>query len=128
MHSSVASHLSLQERQQGKHSTLTKATPANLPPVCHLTLARPQVLDAFLRLHGSEEGGAFFLGGTYSVAEVYTTSFVQRALACLPAYRNVDLRAVVKEHKLDRCVRMWLWSGCGDRLGEPPACRCKPAC
>lgn len=28
------------------------------------------MLDSTLRLHGSEEGGSYFLGGFYSVAEV----------------------------------------------------------
>lgn len=63
-----------------------------------------QVIDAFLRLHGSNQGGAFFLGGTYSMAEVMCTGFLQRALPTLPAYRNIDLRAMVREAKLDRWV------------------------
>jgi glutathione S-transferase len=61
------------------------------------------VLDAFLRQHGSNDGGDFFLGGTYSYAETCTTGFVQRALAALPAFRSVDPWEVVRSNKLDRC-------------------------
>lgn len=31
------------------------------------------MLDGFLRRHGSEDGGAYLLGGQYSLAEVLTT-------------------------------------------------------
>lgn len=60
------------------------------------------MLDATLKLHGAPSG--FFLGDTYSVAEVYCTGFLQRALVTLPAYRGVDLAALVKDNGLDRCV------------------------
>ncbi len=66
------------------------------------TRSRPQVLDAFLRQHGSSEGGDFFLGGTYGYAETCTTGFFQRALAALPAFRGVDPWEVVRSNKLDR--------------------------
>lgn len=64
-----------------------------------------QVLDAFLRQHGSEEGGDYFLGGTYSAAETITTPFVRRMLVALPVLRDVDVAAIVKAEKLERLDR-----------------------
>ncbi|EFN56598.1 hypothetical protein CHLNCDRAFT_144343 [Chlorella variabilis] len=43
--------------------------------------ALAQVLDALLRSQGSQDGGDYFLGGKYSIAEVLTTSLLQRALS-----------------------------------------------
>lgn len=74
---------------------------ASAPPVP----PAPQVLDAFLRRHGSEQGGGgFLLGAQYSLAEVLTTGFVQRGLVVLPEFRGVDLRGLLREHGLDRCA------------------------
>lgn len=81
-----------------------------------------QALDAFIRLHGSAEGGDFFLGGAYSMAETCTTGFVQRGLAVLPRYRGVDLWGLVREHKLDRLER-WMKAA----LARPSAQQTKPA-
>ena len=64
-----------------------------------------QVLDAFLRQHGSEDGGDYFLGGTYSAAETITTPFVRRMLVALPVLRDVDVAAIVKAEKLERLER-----------------------
>lgn len=64
-----------------------------------------QVLDAFLTQHGSQEGGDYFLGPTYSLAEVATVGFVQRSLSALPAFRGVDLWELVRQNKLGR------WAG-----------------
>ena len=61
-----------------------------------------QVLDAFLVLHGSEEGGHLFLGGRYSMAETACTSLLQRGVVTLPAYRAIDLWELVRSHKLER--------------------------
>jgi glutathione S-transferase len=61
-----------------------------------------KVMDAFLRSQGSTEGGAYFLGGRYSIAEVLTTSLLQRAIVYPKAYRGVDLRQLVKDNKLER--------------------------
>ena len=68
--------------------------------------SRPQVLDAFLRLHAAPTG--LFLGDdAWSLAEVFTVSFLQRALVCLHGFRGVDLQALVDDNKLDR----WGWVG-----------------
>ena len=65
------------------------------------------MVNAFLVSQGSTAGGAFFLGGQYSIAEVLTTSLLQRALVYLPAYRGVDVWSLVREHKLER-LEAWM--------------------
>lgn len=62
-------------------------------------------LDACLRMHGSEEGGAFFLGDQFSLADVSTVPFLQRLLVCLPVYRGIDVWELMRENKLDRLVK-----------------------
>lgn len=66
-----------------------------------------QVMDAFLRTQGSSEGGSYFLGRQYSVAEVLTTSLLQRALVYPFAYRKVDLWQLVRGNKLER-LEAWM--------------------
>ena len=46
------------------------------------------LVDGVLRTHGSEEGGNYFLGGKYSMAEVLTTSLLQRAMVFAKAHRQ----------------------------------------
>jgi glutathione S-transferase len=65
------------------------------------------VMDAFLRSQGSDDGGDFFLGKQYSVAEVLTTSLLQRALVYCKAYRGVDLWRLVADAKLAR-LEAWM--------------------
>lgn len=88
---------------------LLRKIPARACPPHPTPPHHQQALDAFIRLHGSAEGGDFFLGGAYSMAETCTTGFVQRGLAVLPRYRGVDLWGLVREHKLDRWGG-WGWS------------------
>lgn len=64
------------------------------------------VLDALLRSQGSQDGGDYFLGGKYSIAEVLTTSLLQRALSYCQAYRSIDLWQLVKDGGL---VRLEAW-------------------
>ncbi|KAK9834181.1 hypothetical protein WJX81_006244 [Elliptochloris bilobata] len=66
-----------------------------------------EVLDAFLRVHGSDAGGAYFLGGRYSFAELSTSPFVRRMLVVLPHYRGYDAMAVAGVRKLTR-LKAWL--------------------
>ena len=70
----------------------------------------PQIVNEFLERHGSEEGGDYFLGGTYSAAETITTPFVRRMLVALPALRDFDVAAIVQKeglHRLDRWFKVW---------------------
>lgn len=64
-----------------------------------------QALDAVLRRHGSEAGGAFFLGGRYSFAETSASPFVRRLLVVLPHYRSYDAAAIAAE----RLPRLHAW-------------------
>ena len=63
------------------------------------------MIDEFLKRHGNEDGGSYFLGGTYSAAETLTTPFLARSLVSLPATRDVDVLAIAEEKGLDRFVR-----------------------
>ncbi|EFN54900.1 hypothetical protein CHLNCDRAFT_135021 [Chlorella variabilis] len=80
-----------------------------------------KVLDAFLTQHGSQEGGDYFLGPTYSLAEVATVGFVQRSLSALPAFRGVDLWELVRQNKLGRLER-WMEAS----LARPSAQQTRP--
>ena len=69
-----------------------------------------QTLDAFLRLHGSDAGGGYFLGGRYSFAEVATSPFIARILVVGPHYRGYDAKAVAAEKGLTR-LQAWMEVG-----------------
>ena len=71
---------------------------------------REQTLDAFLRLHGSDAGGGYFLGGRYSFAEVATSPFIARILVVGPHYRGYDAKAVAAEAGLTR-LQAWMEVG-----------------
>ena len=62
-------------------------------------------MNEFLVRHGSEDGGDYFLGGTYSAAETICTPFVRRMLLVLPVLRDVDVDAVLKKEGLARLER-----------------------
>jgi glutathione S-transferase len=67
-----------------------------------------QVLDKFLRIHGTEEGGSFLLGAKYSLAEVATSPFLVRLVKVVPQLRQqVDALAIVDEKGLTR-VKAWI--------------------
>lgn len=66
-----------------------------------------QVLDKFLRVSGSSEGGDYFLGGRYSFAETVTTPFLRRSLVTLPYFKKVDPCEIIKQKGLDR-IGAWI--------------------
>ena len=82
----------------------------------------PQAVDAYLLLHGNEEGGAYLLGGTYTMAEACCTSFLQRALPTLPAFRGIDVDELVERGGLRR-LRRWMDAA----LARPSALDTKPS-
>lgn len=59
-------------------------------------------LDKFIEQHGSSKGGDYFLGGSYSFAEVAGTPFVHRASAALPALRGYSIDKAIQQQKLTR--------------------------
>ena len=71
------------------------------------------MIDEFLKRHGNEDGGSYFLGGTYSAAETLTTPWLARGLVSLPAVRDIDVLAIAEEKGLDRFSR-WVkvWRCC----------------
>ncbi|KAL4444163.1 hypothetical protein ABPG75_011900 [Micractinium tetrahymenae] len=80
---------------------------AKLAEAAEQMAAALKVVDAFLLSQGSSEGGSFFLGGTYSIAEVLTTSLLHRAITYTKAYRGVDLWQLAQERGLSR-VEAWM--------------------
>ncbi|KAL4421877.1 hypothetical protein ABPG77_003679 [Micractinium sp. CCAP 211/92] len=80
---------------------------AKLAEATQQMAAALKVVDAFLLSQGSSEGGSFFLGGTYSIAEVLTTSLLHRAITYTKAYRGVDLWQLVQDHGLTR-IEAWM--------------------
>jgi glutathione S-transferase len=80
------------------------------------------VLDTCLRMHGSEEGGAFFLGEQFSIADVSTVPFLQRIMVSMPVFRGIDIEELMIENELDR-LRKWSEAV----LKRPSAIETKPA-
>ncbi|KAK9917722.1 hypothetical protein WJX75_007518 [Coccomyxa subellipsoidea] len=63
-----------------------------------------EVLNNFIKISGSSEGGSYFLGSRYSYAETVTTPFLRRALVTLPHFKRVDPLEIAKSKGLDRLV------------------------
>lgn len=66
-----------------------------------------QNLNKFIEQHGSSKGGDFFLGGSYSFAEVAATPFVHRSSAALTALRGYSLEKSIEQQKLTR-LSAWM--------------------
>ena len=79
------------------------------------------LVDACLRIHGNEEGGNYFLGKNFTIADVCTVPFLQRVLVCLPAFRDIDSWAMIRDVKSDRLMK---W--CEAVLERPAAKETKP--
>lgn len=61
-----------------------------------------QVLNDFIKVNGSSEGGSFFLGSRYSYAETVTTPFLVRAITVPARVGKYDVHKSIKAHGLDR--------------------------
>lgn len=68
----------------------------------HVCICKLQNLNKFVEQHGSSKGGDYFLGGSYSFAEVAGTPFVHRASAALPALRGYSIDTAIQQQKLTR--------------------------
>jgi glutathione S-transferase len=77
----------------------------------HVCICKLQNLNKFVEQHGSSEGGDFFLGGSYSFAEVAGTPFVHRASAALPALRGYSIDTAIQQQKLTR-LDAWIKVTC----------------
>lgn len=69
-----------------------------------------QVLNAYLLTNGESEGGDYFLGGKYSLAEVVASPHLKRMLVALPAMRDVDPLKLAAAEGLDR-LAAWMKVG-----------------
>jgi len=88
-------------------SLLRASTPEELDAATKSLINGLKIVNKFLEVHGSEEGGDYFLGGTYSAAETVTTPFVRRLLVALPPLRDIDVNAIIKAEGLHRLGR-WI--------------------
>ena len=66
-----------------------------------------QSVENCLNVHGNEEGGSFFFGGQYTLAEALTAPFVIRMSANFPVHRGVDIIENCERAGFDRCAR-WI--------------------
>lgn len=66
--------------------------------------AGAKVLNDFIKVNGSSEGGDFFLGSRYSFAETMTTPFLRRMMAAIPALKEYNLLESSKAKGLHRFV------------------------
>ena len=81
-----------------------------------------KVIDACLCMHGNEEGGSYFFGGRFCIADVCTVPFLQRSLVAMSEYRGIDVWGLMEEQKLERLTR---WAEAV--LARPSAQETKPA-
>ncbi len=65
-----------------------------------------QVLNDFIKQHGSSQNGIFFMG-QYSFAEVATTPFIQRGSVALLALRGYSIEKSIQQQNLHR-LEAWL--------------------
>ena len=101
-----------------------------------------QVLDDYIKNSGSQEGGNYFLGGAYSIADVYTGPLLYLGSTWVEAFRDYDLFAEARKQKLDRfvswaevrpssivrdmclCMLSHVLEACHGRVHMPSSCRC----
>ncbi|RMZ56596.1 hypothetical protein APUTEX25_004760 [Auxenochlorella protothecoides] len=58
--------------------------------------------NALLTSLGSSEGGDYFAGAQYTLADIATSPLYHRAVHLLKGHRDIDIPAILQEHKLDR--------------------------
>ncbi|KAK2079004.1 hypothetical protein QBZ16_002694 [Prototheca wickerhamii] len=61
-----------------------------------------KIANTTLERYGSTEGGDYFLGGFYSLADVAASPHIFRMIHGLKGLRGVDYMGLIQEHKLDR--------------------------
>lgn len=64
-----------------------------------------RIVDTCLKMHGKQDGGAYFLGREFSIADVCTLTIMQRMLLVMPEFRGVDVWKLMKDEKMDRLVQ-----------------------
>eukprot|EP00854_Cymbomonas_tetramitiformis_P017963 gene17963-21394_t len=73
-----------------------------------------RALDTFLLKNGSAQGGDYFLGGQFSMAEVMTGPFILRRMVTHAEFCDFDFREVCERHGLKELAygfvqRMLAW-------------------
>ncbi|KAK3284385.1 hypothetical protein CYMTET_7962 [Cymbomonas tetramitiformis] len=63
-----------------------------------------RALDTFLLKNGSAQGGDYFLGGQFSMAEVMTGPFILRRMVTHAEFCDFDFREVCERHGLKRML------------------------
>ena len=74
------------------------------------------MLNNFIKVNGTEEGGNFFLGSRYSLAEVATTPFLVRAITVLSGVGKYDVLQSIKVNDLKR-LGSWVEVSCFETPG-----------
>lgn len=81
-----------------------------------------RMVEECLRRHGHEDGGSYFLGSNFTIADVATVPFLQRLVVTLKAYRDIDVGGIIRDEKLARLQR-WMDAV----LERPSALSTKPS-
>lgn len=68
----------------------------------HLVCVYAQIVNTSLERFGSTEGGSYFLGGTYTLADVAASTLFHRSIHVLKGHRDIDILALLKENDLER--------------------------
>lgn len=63
---------------------------------------------------GSTDGGNYFLGGEYTLADVAHSTPYFRTIMMLKPARGIDVNALIKEHGLSR----WVFAGIVGKAGD----------
>lgn len=78
-----------------------------------------QTANALLTSLGSSEGGDYFAGAQYTLADIATSPLYHRAVHLLKGHRDIDIPAILQEHKLDRWHEgLEGWAGRGGVQGR----------
>ncbi|KAL6785483.1 hypothetical protein ACKKBF_B00440 [Auxenochlorella protothecoides x Auxenochlorella symbiontica] len=66
-----------------------------------------KVLDAALRTLGSQDGGDYFAGGQYTLADIAASTRIYRPIVLVEDHFGMDVQRLINEHRLDR-LKAWL--------------------
>lgn len=81
-----------------------------------------KVVNDFLEKYGSTNGGDYFYGAAFTMADLALIPFVLRIIPSAPAFRNIDLWTIMEKQKLDR-LATWVKAG----LSRPSVKQSRPS-
>lgn len=79
-----------------------------------------QVLDAALRTLGSQDGGDYFAGGQYTLADIAASTRIYRPIVLVEDHFGMDVQRLINEHRLDRWAMRLGKGSCGSCLSAAP--------